>query len=180
MLRCYRSVSVWQLLLELLNFLHMIENTHTHPHTLTLAQNTILRQKSSSLICPFFPCAPSFVWSSVSFSSLASSSAPSFVLVLRSCPRWLFSSSPFTLRRWLCSLSALLSPMSWKTHLSNTGSSSRRVSSSPVAKYEELWSKQVYSESPWGSQWSDLLLIFFFYWWWMQQLVSIGVLLTAS
>lgn len=113
-LRWYRSARVWQLLLELLHFLHTTETEHTH--TLTLARNTILRQESSSLICRLFPWAPSFVWSCVSFSSFASSSAPCFLLVLRSCPRWRCSSSHFTLRRWLCSLFALVSPKSWKTH----------------------------------------------------------------
>lgn len=161
------TVSVW-LLLELLNFLHISENT------LTLTQNTILWQKKAAPWCAVSSSAllPFSVWASVSFSSLAASSAPSFLLVLRSCPRWLCSPSPFTLRRWLCSRSALLSPMSWKTHLSNTGSSSRCVSSSPVAKYERLWSKQVYSGS--------LLLIFLFFTAGECNSWSVGAMLTAS
>lgn len=73
-------------------------------------------------------------------------------------------------------LCARLSKELKNTHLSNTGSSSRRGSSSPVAKYEELWSKQVPRGSPGGSQESDLLLIFFFYWRRTQQLVSVVAL----
>lgn len=124
------------------------KRTHTHPlpkhHP--PAQNKLFET-------PFPPLL--LLPLSVSFSSFASSSAPSPVPALHSCEHWLRSPPPLTPCCRLCSLSALLSPMSWKTHLSNTGSSSRRGSSSPVAKYKELWSKQVYTASPWGG------LIFF-------------------
>lgn len=58
-----------------------------------------------------------------------------------------------------------LSPMSWQTHLSNTGGSSQHVSSSPVAKYEV----RVYSARPWSSV--QLLVV-----WCRSQLLSVRLL----
>lgn len=75
--------------------------------------------------------------------------------------------------------SVLLSPTTWKTHLSNTGRSSHRLSSSSVAKYEALWCKQVFSvaSSSWGlaPRRSD-----FFLRWWTQQLFSVSVHVTEQ
>lgn len=145
--------------------IHIVQNDTEQSETLKCCRRTwvfvpwFIQQYRLRLLFVIFPAhhtesiltlsaSPPPVWfSSWSFSAL-------YLTVSRR----LLHASPCCLvlpLPWSLSLtffpSALLSPMSWKTHLSN--SSSHHVSSSSVAKYKVLWSKQVFSASPCRAVW---------------------------
>lgn len=180
-LRCYRSVSVWQLLLELLNFLHIKENTHTHTHPRTKKHPPAKKKKKKQLFeMPFLPLR-SFLSSGV-----VSVLSPLPPLRLssrcsRSCPRWL-GSFLLPLLSAADFVPFLRSSLQWAEKHTCQIQEADRAASHP----QQLLSTRSFDPNKFIQDLRQTLgaltffLIFFCYWWWMQQLVSIGALPSAS